>query len=59
MRLQLGSFENSSFSWVNREANREAHSLARWSILNYFFGYFVLGNSPFAFVNVILKEVCQ
>ena len=50
---------NSSVSWVNREANRVAHSLARWSMLNSVFGSFDLGNSPSAFANVILEEACQ
>ena len=59
MRLLLGSFANSSVSWVNREANRAAHSLARWSMLNSVFGSFDLGNSPSAFANVILEEACQ
>ena len=59
VRLQFGRFANASFSWVNCEVNKVAHSLVRWPMLNSVFGSFDLGNSPFAFVNVILKEACQ
>ena len=37
-------------------ANRAAHSLARWSMLNSIFESFDLGNNPFAIVNVTLEE---
>ena len=39
-------------------ANRAAHSLARWSMLNSIFESFDLGNSPSAVVNVTLEEAC-
>ena len=60
VRLLLESSLNVGFiSQVNHEANRAAHSLARWSMLNSIFGTFDLGNSLTAFINVILEEVCQ
>lgn len=51
VRLLLESFANASFSWVNCEANRATHFLARWSMLNFVLGSFNLGNNHAAKCN--------
>lgn len=59
VRLLSESFANVTFSQVNPKANKAAHSIAKWSMLNSVFVTFDLGNSPTAFINVILDEACQ
>ena len=45
-----------SFTWVPREANEAAHSLAKWCLLYSVCGSFSFCSSPPCFANVIREE---
>ena len=47
---------NCRFSWIPREANVAAHTLASWSLCNRLANSFGLGSAPQSFCNVILLE---
>jgi hypothetical protein len=57
--FSFSSFPSWSFLWIPRSANCAAHILARWSLLNRYWGTFIFYLSPQCFVHAVTQGQLQ